>query len=214
MNKPEILDRIVHPGIVAIIRADSSEQLLAAAEALCDGGVTTMEVSLTTPNALQVIHDVAQRFGERILIGVGTVLDPATCRAALVAGAQFVVTPVTRPEVIQMCNRHGIPIASGAYTPTEALAAHEAGADFVKIFPADQLGPLYMKNLLAPLPQLRLMPTGGVSVANIDAYTKAGCVAFGVGSSLVNQEILKTRDWKKLAETAAGFVAAVQKARG
>ena len=213
MSKPEIIDRIVNPGIVAIIRADSSEQLMGAAEALYEGGVTGMEVTMTTPNALQVINDVAKRFGKKVLIGVGTVLDTETCRAAILAGSQFVVTPVTRPEVITLCNRYGIPIAAGAYTPTEALTAYEAGADFVKIFPADQLGPQYIKNILAPLPQLQIIPTGGVTVATVDAFIKAGCVALGAGSSLVSKDILKNQDWKKLTETAAAFVEAIKKAR-
>ena len=213
MSKPEIIDRIVNPGIVAIIRADSSEQLMGAAEALYEGGVTGMEVTMTTPNALQVINDVAKRFGKKVLIGVGTVLDTETCRAAILAGSQFVVTPVTRPEVITLCNRYGIPIAAGAYTPTEALTAYEAGADFVKIFPADQLGPTYIKNILAPMPQLQIIPTGGVTVATVDAFIKAGSVALGAGSSLVSKEILKSQDWKKLTETAAAFVEAIKKAR-
>ena len=213
MSKPEIIDRIVNPGIVAIIRADSSEQLMGAAEALYEGGVTGMEVTMTTPNALQVINDVAKRFGKKVLIGVGTVLDTESCRAAILAGSLFVVTPVTRPEVITLCNRYGIPIAAGAYTPTEALTAYEAGADFVKIFPADQLGPQYIKNILAPLPQLQIIPTGGVTVATVDAFIKAGCVALGAGSSLVSKDILKNQDWKKLTETAAAFVEAIKKAR-
>ena len=213
MSKPEIIDRIVNPGIVAIIRADSCEQLMGAAEALYEGGVTGMEVTMTTPNALQVINDVAKRFGNKVLIGVGTVLDTETCRAAILAGSQFVVTPVTRPEVIKMCNRYGIPIAAGAYTPTEALTAYEAGADFVKIFPADQLGPTYIKNILAPMPQLQIIPTGGVTVATVDAFIKAGCVALGAGSSLVSKDILKNQDWKRLTETAAAFVEAIKKAR-
>lgn len=213
MTKLGIIDRIIHPGIVAIIRSDSSEQLLGAAQALYEGGVTAMEVTMTTPGALQVIHDVAQRFGDKVLIGAGSVLDPETCRAAILAGSEFIVTPTTRPEVITLCNRYGKPIASGVYSPTEALMAHEAGADFVKIFPADQLGPQYIKNILAPLPQLQIMPTGGVTVANVEAFIKAGSVALGVGSSLVNKEILKNQDWKKLSETAAAFVAAITKAR-
>jgi len=213
MSKPEIIDRIVNPGIVAVIRADSSEQLMGAAEALYEGGVTGMEVTMTTPNALQVINDVAKRFGKKVLIGVGTVLDAETCRAAILAGSQFVVTPVTRPDVITLCNRYGIPIAAGAYTPTEALTAYEAGADFVKIFPADQLGPQYIKNILAPLPQLQIIPTGGVTVATVEAFIKAGCVALGAGSSLVSKDVLKNQDWKKLTETAAAFVEAIKKAR-
>jgi len=186
---------------------------MGVAEALYEGGVTGLEVTMTTPNALQVISDVSKRFGKKVLVGVGTVLDPETCRAAILAGAQFAVTPVLRPEVIKMCNRYGVPIAAGAYTPTEALTAYESGADFVKIFPADQLGPQYIKNILGPLPQLRIIPTGGVTVATVEAFIKAGCVALGAGSSLVSKDVLKNQDWKKLTETAAAFVEAIKKAR-
>ncbi len=213
MTKAEIIRRLEDPGIVAVIRADSSEQLMHVAEALADGGVTSMEVTMTTPNALQVIRDVTEAFGDRILMGVGSVLDSETARMALLAGAEFVVTPVMRPDVIQLCNRYSKPIACGAYTPTEALAAHEAGADFVKIFPADQLGPKYIKNLLAPLPMLRIIPTGGVSVETAASFLDAGCAALAAGSSLVSKEILKNSDWAGLKAQAAAFVEAVRKAK-
>jgi len=213
MTKSQIISRLLDPGIVAIIRADSSEQLIDAAGALLEGGVTSMEVTMTTPNALQVISDVRKTYGDKVLIGVGSVLDTETCRAAILAGAEFVVTPVTRPEVITLCNRYGKPIASGAYTPTEALTAHEAGADFIKIFPADQLGPTYIKNLLAPLPMLQVIPTGGVTVETAASFIKAGCVALAAGSSLISKDVLKAKDWKKLSATAAAFVAAIKEAR-
>lgn len=214
MTKLEIIDRILNPGIVAIIRADSSEQLIDAAGALYEGGVTGMEITMTTPNALQVISDVRKKFGDKILIGVGSVLDTETARAAILAGSEFVVTPVTRPDVIALCNRYSKPIASGAYTPSEALLAHESGADFVKLFPADQLGPQYIKNILAPLPMLSIIPTGGVTVATAESFIKAGCVALAAGSSLVSKDILQAKDWKRLTETAAAFVDAIKKARG
>jgi 2-dehydro-3-deoxyphosphogluconate aldolase/(4S)-4-hydroxy-2-oxoglutarate aldolase len=213
MTKPQILDRILNPGIVAIIRADSSEQLIDATGALCEGGVTGVEITMTTPNALQVIADVHKKFGDKVLIGVGSVLDTETARLAILAGAQFVVTPITRPEVIRLCNRYGKPIASGAYTPTECLTAHESGADFVKLFPADQCGPTYIKNILAPLPMLRIIPTGGVTVSTAASFIHAGGVALAAGSSLVSKEVLKHREWTKLSETAASFVAAIRTAR-
>ncbi|SRR5581483_2534791 len=213
MTKLEIIDRILNPGIVAIIRADSSEQLIDAATALYEGGVTGMEITMTTPNALQVISDVRKKFGDKVLIGVGSVLDTETARAAILAGSEFVVTPVTKPDVIALCNRYSKPIASGAYTPTEALTAHESGADFVKLFPADQLGPQYIKNILAPLPMLSIIPTGGVTVQTAESFIKAGCVALAAGSSLVSKDVLKSGDWKKLSETAAAFVEAVKNAR-
>jgi 2-dehydro-3-deoxyphosphogluconate aldolase/(4S)-4-hydroxy-2-oxoglutarate aldolase len=213
MTKLEIIDRILNPGIVAIIRADHSEQLIDAAAALYEGGVTGMEVTMTTPNALQVIADVHKKFGHKVLIGVGSVLDTETARMAILAGAEFVVTPVTRPEVIKLCNRYSKPIASGAFTPTECLTAHESGSDFVKLCPADQVGPAYIRNILAPMPMLRIVPTGGVTVDSAASFLKAGCVALAAGSSLVSREILKSGDWKKLTESAAAFVAAVRAAR-
>jgi 2-dehydro-3-deoxyphosphogluconate aldolase/(4S)-4-hydroxy-2-oxoglutarate aldolase len=213
MTKPEILDRIVNPGIVAIIRADSSEQLIDAAGALYEGGVTGMEITMTTPNALQVIADVRKKFGDKVLVGVGSVLDTETARMAILAGAEFVVTPITRPEVIKMCMRYGKPIASGAYTPTECMTAHEAGADFIKFFPADQLGPTHIKNMLAPMPMLRIIPTGGVTIETAASFIKAGCVALAAGSSLVSKEILKNKDWKKLSDIATAFVSTISAAR-
>ena len=213
MTKPEIIQRLLDPGIIAIIRAASSEQLLRAAEALLAGGVTAMEVTMTTPNALQIIGDIAAKFGDRVLIGVGSVLDAETARAALLAGAEFVVTPVTRQEVIRLCNRYGKPIASGAFTPTECLLAYESGADFVKLFPADQAGPAYIKNILAPLPMLQIIPTGGVTPETAGGFLKAGCVALGAGSALVSREVLAARDWKTLTRRAKDFVKAVRAVR-
>jgi 2-dehydro-3-deoxyphosphogluconate aldolase/(4S)-4-hydroxy-2-oxoglutarate aldolase len=213
MTKPEILQRLVEPGVIAILRADSSEQLLQAAEALLAGGVTAMEVTMTTPNALETIDAVTKRFGDRVLMGVGSVLDPETARTAILAGAEFVVTPVTKPEVIRLCNRYSKPIAAGAFTATEALLAHESGADFIKIFPADQVGPTYIRNLLAPLPMLRIIPTGGVTPETAGEFIRAGCVALGAGSALVSREILQSRDWRALTARAAALVAAVRASR-
>jgi len=213
MTKTQIIQRLLDPGIIAIIRADSSEQLVEAAAALLAGGVTAMEVTMTTPNALAVVTAVTQRFGDRILMGVGSVIDPRTVDAAVAAGAEFIVTPVTKPEVIAAANRLEKPIASGAFTPTECLLAHESGADFVKLFPAECNGPAYVKTLLAPLPQLRIVPTGGVTPQTAGAFLAAGSVALGVGSALVSKEILRDRDWPKLTARAAEFLAALRTAR-
>ena len=213
-KKAKIIERMLNPGVVAVIRADSSEQLMDVARALEAGGVTAMEITMTTPRALEVIAAVTAEMGDRVLMGVGTVLDSETCRMALYAGAQFVVTPVMRPEIIALCNRYSVPIVSGAYTPTEALAAHEAGADFIKIFPADGLGPNYIKAIKAPLPQLEIIPTGGVDVHTAGDFVRAGCAAVAAGGSLVSKEVLKSGDWQKLTETARAFVAAVAAARG
>ena len=213
MRKSEIIRRLLDPGIVAIIRADNSAQLVDATRALIDGGVTAVEVTMTTPNALQVIRDTTQQLGEKLLMGVGTVLDDVTARLAMEAGAQFVVTPTFRPDVVTICRRYGKPVMSGCYTPTEALTAHEAGSDFIKIFPADGLGPSYIKSILAPLPQLEIVPTGGVTAKNCAEFIKAGCVAVGAGSSLVSKDILQKKDWAGLTQLAAEFVAALKQAR-
>jgi len=213
MDKAAIIERMLDPGVVAVIRADSSEQLGHVARALRDGGVTAMEVTMTTPNALRVIEDVTRALGDTILMGVGTVLDETTARMALLAGAEFVVTPVMRPTVIALCNRYSKPIVAGAYTPTEALMAHEAGADFIKIFPADGLGPGYIKALKAPLPQLQIIPTGGVDVDTAGDFIRAGCAAVAAGGSLVSKDLLKRADWPALSALAARFVEAVAAAR-
>jgi 2-dehydro-3-deoxyphosphogluconate aldolase/(4S)-4-hydroxy-2-oxoglutarate aldolase len=213
MTKTEIIQRMLNPGVVAVIRADSPTQLMDVAKALEAGGVTAMEVTMTTPDALKVIEAVTKELGNRILMGVGTVLDTETARMALLAGAEFVVTPVMKPDIISLCNRYSKPIVSGAYTPTEALTAHESGADFIKIFPADGLGPSYIKALKAPLPQLQIIPTGGVDVNTAGDFIKAGCAAVAAGGSLVSKEVLKSGDWAKLTETAKAFVAAVAAAR-
>ncbi|MDX1933376.1 MAG: bifunctional 4-hydroxy-2-oxoglutarate aldolase/2-dehydro-3-deoxy-phosphogluconate aldolase [Capsulimonadales bacterium] len=214
MNKTQILERMLHPGVIAVLRADSSAQLLDVAAALEAGGVTCMEVTMTTPNALKVIEQVAERMGSRVCIGVGTVLDAETARMALLSGAQYVVTPVMKPDIIHLCNRYSRPIVCGAYTPTEALSAHENGADFIKIFPADGLGPNYIKAIKAPLPQLEIIPTGGVDVHTAGDFIRAGCAAVAAGGSLVSKEVLKTSDWGKLTEVARAFVTAVAQARG
>jgi len=214
VTKPQIIDRILHPGIVAVIRTDSAAQLLPICEALVAGGVIGLEITMTTPDAIDAIATASRQFGDRALVGVGTVIDTETCRAAILAGAQFVVTPVCRPEIVQMSLRYGKPIACGAYTPTEALTAHEAGADFIKLFPADGLGPQYIKNLLAPLPMLRIIPTGGVTVETAGDFLRAGCAALAAGSSLVAKDFVQKQDWSALTQRARAFVEAVAKARG
>ena len=192
------MSRILEPGIVAVIRVDSAVAFYRFARR-CWGGVTSLEITMTSPDALSNIAEASKRFGDRELIGVGTVLDPETCRATILAGARFVVTPVCRPAVVETRLRYGKPVACGAYTPTEAPTTHEAGADFIKLFPADGLGPKYIQNLLAPLPMLRLIPTGGVSVENAGDFLKAGCAELGVGSSLVSKKFVKNQDWAGLA---------------
>jgi 2-dehydro-3-deoxyphosphogluconate aldolase/(4S)-4-hydroxy-2-oxoglutarate aldolase len=211
--KSEIIARLTDPGIIAVVRAQKSEQVIPLSEALLAGGVIAIEITMTTPNAIAAIRDARQKLGERALIGVGTILDADTCRSALQAGAEFVVTPVLRPEFVPIVHGAERPIMLGAYTPTEAQTAHEAGADFIKIFPADTLGPGYIKGIRAPLPHLRIVPTGGVDVHNVADFLKAGCAALGVGSSLVSAKILQDANWPELTRKAAEFVAAARQAR-
>ena len=211
-TKAEIISRLVKPGIIAVVRAQKAEQVPPLCEALLAGGVLAIEITMTTPNALAAIRDARARFGERALIGVGTVLDAKTCQAAIDAGAEFVVTPICRIELVKLAQAADRPIMLGAYTPTEAQLAHEAGADFVKIFPADTLGPGFIKSLRAPLPHLKIVPTGGVDVGNVAEFLKAGCAALGVGSSLVSTKILADADWPELTRRAKEFVKAANTA--
>ena len=215
MTKDQIIDGLLTPGVVAIIRADNSEQLIHASRALIDGGISGIEVTMTTPNALKVIADVRREFGDKVLAGVGSVLDAKTAEAALEAGAEYVITPVLKPDVIAFCNRVGKPVFSGSYTPTEAQTAFELGADFIKIFPAEGLGPKYIQAIRGPLPHLKIVPTGGVDLNTAGDFIKAGCVAVAVaaGSSLVSKDILKNQEWAKLTDLAAQFIAAVATAR-
>jgi 2-dehydro-3-deoxyphosphogluconate aldolase / (4S)-4-hydroxy-2-oxoglutarate aldolase len=212
-SKQQVISLLTNPGIVAVVRAKSTAQVRPLSEALLAGGVIAIEITMTTPNALEAIREARESFGERAVIGVGTVLDAATCQAALAAGAEFVVTPICRTELVPLAHAADRPIMLGAYTPTEAQLAHEAGADFIKIFPADTLGPGFIKSLRAPLPHLRIVPTGGVDVQNVADFLKAGCAALGVGSSLVSSKILQESDWPALTRKAAEFVAAARCAR-
>ena len=214
MTKEETSARILRSGVVAIIRADSSEGLIEAGGALIAGGIPSVEITMTTPDALSVMTGLCREFGDRVLVGVGSVLDVPTAEAALAAGADYVITPVLKPEVIAFCQGRQKPIFAGAYTPTEAQTAYEFGADFIKIFPADGLGPKYIKGILGPLPHLKIVPTGGVDLATAGDFIKAGCVAVAAGSCLVSAEILKSRDWAALSDRASQFVAVVAKARG
>ena len=212
-TKPEIISLLTNPGIIAIVRTQQAAQVQPLFEALIAGGVRAIEITMTTPNALAAIREARAKIGERALIGVGTVLDADTCRAAIAAGAEFVVSPICRTELAPVAHNAGCAIMLGAYTPTEAQLAHEAGADFIKIFPADTLGPNYIKALRAPLPHLRIVPTGGVDVHNVADFLKVGCAALGVGSSLVSPKILQEADWPELTRRAAAFVNAVRQAR-
>lgn len=206
-SKSEIISRLTNPGIIAVVRAQKREQVLPLAEALIAGGVIAVEITMTTPDAIEAIRETKRTVSTRGVIGVGTVLNAETARAAIAAGAEFVVSPILRTELVAICHAADRPVMLGAYTPTEAQLAHEAGADFVKIFPADGLGPGYIKSLRAPLPHLRIVPTGGVDLNTAADFLKAGCAALGVGSSLVSAKILQEENWPELTRLARAFVA-------
>ena len=214
MNKLATSRRLTESGIIAILRSHTGAKLIEAAKALVAGGIPAVEVTMTTPGALNIIRETKRALGDSICMGVGSVLDAETARAALLAGAEYIVTPIVRPEVIQLAHRYGVPVIMGAMTPTEAFTAHELGADFIKLFPAETLGPGYVKSLLAPLPALQIIPTGGVTPENVGEYIKAGCVAVGAGSQLVNQALLDNGDFSQITKLAAKYVSAVKRARG
>ena len=207
-TKSEIISLLKNPGIIAVVRAQNAEQVIPLSEALIAGGVIAIEITMTTPNAIAAIREASEKLGKRALIGVGTVLDVETCRAAIAAGAQFVVSPICRLELIPIAQAANRPIMLGSYTPTEAQMAHEAGSDFIKIFPADTLGPKYIKALKAPLPHLNVVPTGGVDAENVAEWFKAGVAAVGAGSSLVSAKILTDAAWPELTKRAEAFVKA------
>jgi 2-dehydro-3-deoxyphosphogluconate aldolase/(4S)-4-hydroxy-2-oxoglutarate aldolase len=214
MAKSEKLDLIRETGVIAIMRAQSSSQLIAAADAIKHGGVNVIEVTMTTPGALSVIAKATERYGEQVLFGAGTVLDAETARSAILAGAGFVVAPTLNLEMIALCNRYGVPVIPGCYTPTEMLTAWEAGADMIKLFPASVGGPGLIKAILAPLPQLEIVPVGGVDLSTAAEFIEKGAVALGVGSSLINQRLLDAGDMEELTRRAAAFIEEVRRGRG
>jgi 2-dehydro-3-deoxyphosphogluconate aldolase / (4S)-4-hydroxy-2-oxoglutarate aldolase len=212
-DKSEICSRLVEPGVIAVIRTPRCEDVQPVCEALLEGGIHALEITMTVPNALQAISSARERFGAKALLGAGTVINAQVCREAISAGADFIVSPIMRSEIVQAAHAAGRPVMLGAYTPTEAQAAYEAGADFIKIFPADRLGPAFIKAVLAPLPHLRIVPTGGVDLETAPEFLRAGCVALGVGSSLLKPDLIKNADWKDLSRLAKAYVEVVKKGK-
>lgn len=212
-KRDQNLRTILDSGIIAVIRAKSGDQLTHVAEALRSGGVKAIEVTMTTPNALDVIHTVAESMGRECVIGAGTVLDPETARQAILAGAEYIVSPTLSLDVIRMARRYSALVVPGCYTPTEILTAWESGADIVKVFPATRLGPGFFKDVLAPLPQVRLSPTGGVSLDTVADFIQAGASCVAVGGNLVTKAALADQDWMSIAKTAMEFVKKIEEAR-
>ena len=212
-NREEVLARIEATGAVAVIRLDDGNRLVQVAKALLSGGLDCIEFTMTTPGALQLIERVAQQFGDRILVGAGTVLDPEMADAVILAGAHFVVGPNLSIPTIQLCRRRDVMVVPGTFTPTEIHSAWQAGADMIKVFPAQVGGPRYIRAILAPLPQVKLMPTGGVTLQNAAHFIKAGAVAVGLGSALVDKATVQEGHFEVLTERATQLVAAIQRAR-
>jgi 2-dehydro-3-deoxyphosphogluconate aldolase/(4S)-4-hydroxy-2-oxoglutarate aldolase len=213
MSKESQLRQILDCGIVAVVRSPDSQQLVEACRALADGGVTVVEITMTVPSALDVLRQVRQALGDRLLLGAGTILDPETARAALLAGAEYVVAPTVNLDVIRLCQRYDKLVMPGAFTPTEILTAWEAGADIVKVFPADVVGPAFFKALRGPLPQVRLMPTGGVDLKTAADFLKAGACCLGVGGQLVEPKAVAERNFDRIRELARQYVAIVKQVR-
>lgn len=213
MSREQHLQRVVDCGIVAVVRFSDPEPLVDVVRALAEGGVTVAEVTFTVPNAIDVIREAKRQLGDRVLLGAGTVLDPETARAAFLAGAEFVVAPSLNLDVIKICRRYDKLVMPGVFTPTEAITAWEAGADVVKVFPADVLGPAFFKALKGPFPQVKMMPTGGVDLTTAAAFLKAGAVCLGVGGQLVDPKAVAAGDFARITQLARQYVEVVKQHR-
>jgi 2-dehydro-3-deoxyphosphogluconate aldolase/(4S)-4-hydroxy-2-oxoglutarate aldolase len=214
MNKTEVIRRIKEVGLVPVVRAASADEAMRATEAIKDGGVSVLEITMTVPGAVNAIEKVADRFGDDVLVGAGTVLDAETARTCILAGAQFIVSPSVSLETIACCRRYSIAVLPGALTPTEIVQAWAAGADFVKVFPAGALGGAsYLKAIKAPLPQVDLVPTGGVSLTTAADFIKAGACALGVGADLVDLKALREGRPSVIIQRARQYLEIVREAR-
>ena len=208
MNRESTLSKIRAERVVALIRANSPDGLMDCARALADGGLTSIELTMTTPGAIRMLEKATAELPD-FIFGLGTVLEAETARLGILAGARFVVTPALRPDVITTCRRYGIPVFCGAFTPTEILAAWEAGADAAKVFPAEFFGAGYIKSVKAPFPQIEMVPTGGVNEQNVGDFLRAGAFAVAAGSSLVDGKALKEKNWSAITTKARAFASAV-----
>lgn len=209
-----IVEKIIESGIVSVIRGAKLETIDSIVLALYRGGIRTVEVTIESPNSLACLEMISAKYGDKMIIGAGTVLDSESARAAILAGADFIFAPTVNVETIRMTKRYGKVCIPGAFSPTEILTAYENGADLVKVFPAHILGPSFIKDIHGPLPQIPLMPTGGVDLSNAADYIKAGAAAVGIGSSLVNAKMaISEEELKHLQETAASYIEVVRHAR-
>jgi 2-dehydro-3-deoxyphosphogluconate aldolase/(4S)-4-hydroxy-2-oxoglutarate aldolase len=214
MNKQDVLRKVAEVGVVPVVRAESAEEAMKVVDAIRAGGVPVLEITMTVPGAIGVMEQLARRFGSDVVLGAGTVLDPETARACILAGATFVVSPALNLATIEVCRRYSVPVMPGALTPTEVVTAWTAGADVVKVFPCGALGGAsYIKSLKAPLPQVEMIPTGGVSVKTAADFIKAGSMALGVGADLVDTKAIREGNARLVTEKAKEYVRLVQEAR-
>ncbi len=215
MNKKQIVEHIEDLGLVPVVRASSADEAMQVIEAIKAGGVNVLEITMTVPGAIKVIEKVTDKYGSDVLVGAGTVLDPETARACLLAGAQFIVSPALNLDTIALCHRYSAPICPGVLTPTEVITAWSAGVDFVKVFPCGSVGGAsYVKNLKGPFPQVKIIPTGGVSIKTAADFIKAGASALGVGTDLVNTKAIKEGNPQVVTDAARQYIEIIKEARG
>ncbi len=202
MNRQTILEEILKRKVVAILRIKEADKLKKIIEAIAEGGLTVAEITMTVPNAIRLIEQMNKELDKNIILGVGTVMSAEVAEEAIKAGAKYVVSPVFKKEIVDAAHKHDVPVMPGCFTPTEIQTAHEAGADIIKVFPADVLGMAFFKAVLAPMPHVKLMPTGGVSLTNAGEWIKAGACAVGIGSALLDKDAIQSGNFSKLTENA------------
>ncbi|MGK9369775.1 bifunctional 4-hydroxy-2-oxoglutarate aldolase/2-dehydro-3-deoxy-phosphogluconate aldolase [Melioribacter sp. Ez-97] len=212
MERKKILESILQRKAVAVLRIKEPEKLKKVIEAIAEGGITVAEITMTVPNAIELIQKMSDELGENIIVGVGSVLNAETAEAAIKAGAKYVVSPVFKKEIIDKAHQMDVPAMPGCFTPTEIQTAYEAGADIIKVFPADVLGMKFFKGILAPMPHLKLMPTGGVNLTNAGEWLNAGACAVGIGSALLDKEAIKNENYSVLTENARLVVKSINEA--
>ncbi len=212
-SRTEIASELIRQGAIAVVRMADAEKLIRVVEAVAEGGLTAIEITLTTPRAVELISEISSRFGDSILLGVGSVLRAEDARAAIDAGARFVVSPIFKKEIIDTAHARNLPALAGAFTPTEIQVAIDAGADIVKVFPAGVVGMAFFKAVLAPMPKCRLMPTGGVTLENAGDWIRAGACAVGIGSALLDKDAITSGTFEILTERAATLLLSIEQAR-
>lgn len=212
MSRQEIISTLIESKAIAVIRLSDPGKLIRVAEAIYNGGVKGIEITMTVPDAINVIRTAVKELGSRMNIGVGSVLDAGTAQRAIDAGASYVVSPIFKKEIIETAHKNDVPAMPGAFTPTEIQTAFEAGADIIKIFPADVVGMAFFKGVLAPMPHLKLMPTGGVTLSNAGEWLKAGACAVGVGSALLDKKAIDSGNYKILTDNALVLIDSIKKA--